>query len=258
MTRLLVILVTLLPTVLLAQNAPTDTQSPAYTTTLRPRIPEHTLAMDPVSVNQRLANSGGSLLQATVAPAPINGQAGAFSFYFVPPPEPKVIQKHDLVQIIIREESESKHEGTTDLKKEMALEAKVEEWVSLTLRNLELDGGPIGADAPSIKLNGKRNFKGEGTAERNDSITARIQAEVLDVKPNGTLILQARKTLKTDDDEVRLILSGTCRVEDVTADNTVLSTQLYDMELEKVTKGGVTQSTKRGWLPKLLDFVNPF
>jgi flagellar L-ring protein FlgH len=257
MTKLIPFILLLVSIVAHAQTQPRETAAPPNTTQAAPRIPQPTLPMDAASVEARRQASRGSLLQSTAAPVPPGGNVNPFSFYDVPPPEPKIIQKHDLVQIIVREESESKHEGTSDLKKEAALQARIDEWIKFNLHRLALSGGGIN-NPPSINMSGGWEYKGEGTNERTDSLTARVQAEVIDVKPNGTLILQARKTLKTDDDEVKLILSGVCRVEDVTADNTVLSTQLYDLELQKVTKGAVTQSTKRGWLPKLLDFVNPF
>ncbi|HEX5245021.1 MAG TPA: flagellar basal body L-ring protein FlgH [Tepidisphaeraceae bacterium] len=107
-------------------------------------------------------------------------------------------------------------------------------------------------------MTGDRTFKGTGDVTRNDTFTARITAEVLDVKPNGTLVLQARKHIKTDEEEQLMVLTGTCRVEDVTADNTVLSTQLNDLDLQKNHKGDVREATRRGFLGKLLDFVNPF
>jgi flagellar L-ring protein precursor FlgH len=53
-------------------------------------------------------------------------------------------------------------------------------------------------------------------------------------------------------------LSGTCRVDDITPDNTVISTQLYDTNLIKVTTGSVRDTTKRTWAQKLLDAFNPF
>ena len=40
--------------------------------------------------------------------------------------------------------------------------------------------------------------------------------------------------------------------------NSVLSTDLHDLDLQKVTKGAVRDTTKRGILPRLLDFINPF
>jgi flagellar L-ring protein FlgH len=71
-------------------------------------------------------------------------------------------------------------------------------------------------------------------------------------------VLQARKTIRADEEVQSYLLSGTCRVEDVTADGTVLSTQLHDLDLQKTHKGIVKSATERGVLPKLLDFINPY
>src|SRR5207249_1610300 len=111
---------------------------------------------------------------------------------------------------------------------------------------------------PEVKMNGKRSFQGQGEVDRADTFTARITAEVLDVKPNGTLVLQARKRIKTDEEEQMFTLTGICRVDDVTADNSVLSSQLYDLELTKNHQGDVRAATKRGMVGKLLDVFNPF
>jgi len=81
---------------------------------------------------------------------------------------------------------------------------------------------------------------------------------VLDVKPNGTLVLQARSRIKTDDEERYFILTGTCRVDDVSADNTILSSQLFDKNLEQRNKGNVRNATRKGWLENLLDVISPF
>lgn len=242
-----------------AQVPPRDSASPIPQQQRIPAPPGQDMPI--AAPAERMAETRGSLLRASVRPAAqpaTTADLQQISFFAVPPPEPRIVRKHDLLTIIVREESESKHEGSTDLSKEMEFEAKVEEWIKLNMAQLQLEGGPLGDNAPSIALGGSRSFQGEGTAERTDSITARIQAEVIDVKPNGTLVLQARKTIKSDENEIRFILSGVARVEDITADNTILSTQIYDLELQKMTKGAVTASTKRGWVPKLLDFVNPF
>jgi flagellar L-ring protein precursor FlgH len=111
---------------------------------------------------------------------------------------------------------------------------------------------------PSIKASGSREFKGEGSVDRTDKLTLRVTAEVLDVKPNGTLVLQARQRIKTDEEEQVFVLSGVCRAADVSADNTVLSSQMFDKDVTKSHKGTVRQATRRGWLSKLLDAVSPF
>jgi flagellar L-ring protein precursor FlgH len=195
---------------------------------------------------------------ATMATSADAGQARLtdLSFFAVLDPEPKVMRKHDLVTIIVREESEFSSEGTTDLKKNADLNAKIDQFIQFSLDNFELKNS-MGTPA-EIKMNGSRNFKGEATVDRIDSLTARITAEVVDVKPNGTLVLQARKRIKTDEEVQQFVMTGICRAEDILPDNTLLSTQLYDLELNKSHKGAVRDTTKRGWVPKLLDAINPF
>jgi flagellar L-ring protein precursor FlgH len=212
-----------------------------------------------------MQQAGGSLMKAAavpVAPEATQARLQAVSFFAVPVPEPKTLKKHDLVTIIVREESEFSSTGTTDLKKQEAIDAKLENFIRLNFASLasgpHVTGDAIGSQPLEAKGSVDSSFKGEGSVDRSDSFTGRITAEILDVKPNGTLIVQARKRIKTDEEEQTFQLTGTCRAEDVQPDNTVLSTQVYDLELTKTHKGAVRDATKRGWIPRLLDALNPF
>jgi flagellar L-ring protein precursor FlgH len=216
-------------------------------------------AASPTEAYQR---SGGSLLRASLAAQSDPGRAplSSVSFFTVPEPEPRTLKKHDLVTIIVREDSQFTSDGSTDFKKEATYDAAIDEFININklLTELQLVGGGVTDPTPSISMSGTRDFKGEGTVDRRDTFTMRVTAEVVDVKPNGTLVLQARQRIVTDEEEQEFVLSGICRAEDVSADNTVLSTQLFDKELKKSHKGAVRQATRRGWLSKLLDVVNPF
>ena len=227
--------------------------------------PEGSATDDGISTADAYARTGGSLLRAgrgVAAPSQPGGsqidpRIAAQSFYAVPPPQRRIIQPHDLITIIIKEQSEFKSEGTTKLDKKASLEATLTQFIKLNLNNASLENG-IGGVTPSVDLEGKRNFDGKGTAERKDSLSVRLQAIVVDVKPNGTLVLSARRRIRNDDEERLFLVSGLARVEDVTTDNSVLSTQMYDFDLREDTKGTVREATKRGWLPRLLDAINPF
>lgn len=211
-------------------------------------------------VGAAMRRNGSSLLKATMNARPERGQANIadVSFAAVPEPVPRTVRKHDHVTIIVREESDFRSRGTSQLKKQAAFEAKVDEFIRLRLRNLEIEGGAQGASPPGVSVTGKRDFKGEGVMNRSESFTTRVQAEVLDVKPNGTLVLQARSRVRNDDEDRHFILTGTCRVEDISADNTILSSQLYDKSISNTTSGTVRQATRRGWLSNLLDVISPF
>jgi flagellar L-ring protein precursor FlgH len=214
-------------------------------------------AANPVDL---LRQNGNSLLKAQLASPgdPRQATLKEVSYTAVSPPEPKVIRKHDLVTIIIREQSTFSSDGKSELKRESTLDAAITDFVKLKLSNFEIEGGGIGPIPPRVSMEGKRESKDEGTVDRTDTFTARITAEVLDVKPNGTLVLQARKRIRTDDEEQTFIFSGICRAEDISADNTILSSAIHDQETTKTHKGTVREATRRGWGGKLLDAISPF
>jgi len=212
------------------------------------------------NTGQLMQKNGGSLLRATLAsaqPDAAQAQLNDTSFFAVPAPEPKVLRKHDLVTIIVREESDFSADGTTDLKKDYDLDFRIQQFIRASLENFSLEP-TNGSTGSQILLGGNSKFKGEATVDRVDALTTRITAEVVDVKPNGTVVVQAKAHTKFDEEEMTMILSGTCRAEDVTPDNTILSSQLHDKDLVKQHKGAVRDTTRRGWIPRFFDWIRLF
>lgn len=207
------------------------------------------------------AQSGGSLYRVRGNPA-APGQrpppTGYDAMFAVKPPEPKKVRKFDLITVIVREESDAKTESKTDLKKETDFNALLEQYIKFSMGDLALKGREPLANQPQLKFQLDRNFSGEGKLDRSDSMSARVQAQVIDVKPNGILVIQATKMIKNDEEEQRFTLTGMVRAEDVTPDNSVLSTQLADLYLEKNTTGAARDSSKRGWIPRFFDMLNLF
>ncbi len=227
----------------------------------RPASPTGVPIQENLTVGQMMQNNGGSLYLAGVAiHSDPSRKSSAISggLMFVTAPEPKVLKKHDLITIIIREESEVTSDGTTDLKKNADLNASVQQFIKFSPKNWTLQGGGQGAIPPAIQATATRDFKGEARLDRSDKYTTRIAAEVVDVKPNGTIMIQARKSEKHDDEEQELILSGICRGTDITPDNSVYSWQIYNLQIVNLTNGAVTDTAKRGFIPKALDTINPF
>lgn len=232
-----------------------------------PEVPKRTVSSEaaqnnagpPPNVGELMRHSNGSLYRASaqMADDPRLIKPSDVSYFNVPVPKPKTLNKHDLVTIVVFEDSTASSQGTSDLKRDSEVDGKIIQTPSLNLSNFALGAG-IGSVQPELSLSGVRSFKGEGTVDRHDSFTARIQAEVVDVKPNGTLVLQARKRILNDEEQQMFILTGICRVQDITPDNTVLSTQLFDFDVQKKTTGSLRDTTKRGWVPKLLDWISPF
>jgi len=171
-------------------------------------------------------------------------------------PSPKVIQVHDLVSIIIHENSKHTTKEDTKAEREYTIDAALKDWLRLSGNSLRPDKQPRGD--PKVSFSFEREFEGKGNIKRQDTLTARIQAEVIDVLPNGNLVLEAIHTIITNEEETRITLTGTCSSKEVGADNTILSDKLARLEIRKMHKGIARDANKRGLLSGLIDLLAIF
>ena len=185
------------------------------------------------------------------------------SLIAVKKPKTRKFEVHDIITIIVREESNSKSEADASTAKEASLNAELKEWIQFKTerggksRKLIPDAG-IAATTPTIDVSAKAEFEGEGDVARKDSFLTKIAATVVDVKPNGNLVLEAKRFIQTDDEKISMTLTGMVCPTDVGVDNTVSSTNVADLAVTKATSGIARDGQKRGWLVRLLHAISPF
>ena len=184
------------------------------------------------------------------------------SFVAIGRPAPRKFSVHDLVTIIIRETITNDAESLLETEKNFKKQGKITALPSLRLGDLlqlqsrQANFSDRGEPEINLKLNS--DFKGEGKHRQRQTFTARITARIIDVKPNGTLVLEARKKIRADTEAFSMVLTGTCRKDDISADNTIRSDQLYDMDLIKQQIGELKKATKKGLLTKVFEAIFNF
>jgi len=109
----------------------------------------------------------------------------------------------------------------------------------------------FGALKPSNSLQNLLNqtsssgLTAQGQSTTNSSLATTFGGEVVDVLPNGMLVVQATRQLTFSQQTQLIRLRGLVRPEDVNAQNQVPSTAMTDLELEVTGRGIVTDSTYR-------------
>jgi flagellar L-ring protein precursor FlgH len=76
--------------------------------------------------------------------------------------------------------------------------------------------------------------------------------------PNGDLFVEGTKVVMINHEEIHLYISGLIRRADIAPDNSVASSRIADAQVEFTGRGDVADQVDRGWLTKILDWVNPF
>lgn len=209
---------------------------------------------------QALEREAGRAIAPTQADALLEQgeQLRNASLYFVEKPKPRQFQIHDKVTIIINESTRQSSQQNLDAKKDASLKATLKNFPDLAdLVQGELSNGSS-SPVTAVDATAGSAFKGDGKFERTDRLTDRITATVIDVKPNGVLVIEARRSVKYNEDEQTVVLSGECRREDVTDANSVLSSQLAELKLVFTREGQVSDSGRKGFLTRLFDSVFNF
>lgn len=109
-----------------------------------------------------------------------------------------------------------------------------------------------------ISTSTANNFDGSGTVSRSGKLTGTLPVRVRAVTPNGDLYVEGTKVVLVGEEENHLYISGVVRQADVKPDNTVLSSQVADAEIEYTGRGDVTDQQRAGWMTRLLTALWPF
>ncbi len=181
------------------------------------------------------------------------------SLFAVVPPKARTYQKHDLLEVIINESSVEKMQQSLDTKKNYDTSAQLTDFPSLeALIEGQLRNNPASKLPAKIGLKSNDKWKGEGDYQRKDNLTARLSAKVVDIKPNGTLVVEARESRQQGEETYTLVLSGTCRSEDITKNNTIQSSQLADLNIRIDHEGQVKRAAEKGFISRFFDAIFNF
>ena len=161
----------------------------------------------------------------------------------------------DIVTILVQENSTAAKNNATKTSRQADIDASIASFLySPAASGLLTHKGQL----PAIKTSGKSDFNGGGTINNSEQIVAQISVRVVDVLPNNNLIVEGTRHTSFSGESQDIILHGTVRPEDITANNTVFSYNVADATIKIVNKGTVTDNQRKGWFTQLWDKINPF
>jgi flagellar L-ring protein precursor FlgH len=191
------------------------------------------------------------------------GEAGPLTLsngspYYRPLPPPKKVAIHDLVTIRVDETAQAIAEGEMERRNSSLYNAILDEWPFLdglkAIRPNDMSDGD-----PTFKAQLNQLYRKEAEMETGESLKFRITARVVDIRPNGNLVLEAHKTLRNNNEVWEYSLTGVCRAEDIDPNtNTVLSEKVAELSIFKRERGHVRDGYRRGWFLRWFDTFHPF
>jgi flagellar L-ring protein precursor FlgH len=163
----------------------------------------------------------------------------------------------DIITINIVENSKANKSATTTTGRNSSRESSID-----SLFGLEQPGvlpTPAGINLMNgLNYSSQSSFRGSGTTNRTENITAKISARIVQVLPNDNLVIRGSQEILVNNEKQFITVQGVVRPADVATDNSVLSTYLADARIEYTGQGDLTNKQREGWLVRALDKIWPF
>ncbi|HDY64695.1 MAG TPA: flagellar basal body L-ring protein FlgH [Phycisphaerae bacterium] len=169
----------------------------------------------------------------------------------------------DVLTIIISEHSIVENETKRILKKKSSRDFSASgtfpvDDVPLLRRLNWLAGRLLNLPDTEFEMDAENKFDGKADFDSDRKIVDQITVIVIDVLPNGNLLVVGSRSRGVSNDTQTVEISGIVRPSDITFANTVKSNQVADFRIVLRHKGQENRFTNPGWLEWLMNNVNPF
>jgi flagellar L-ring protein FlgH len=154
----------------------------------------------------------------------------------------------DTLMININEKLNASKKASSAANRAGAMDFVVPE---IQLGSRAIKGGKLSATS-------KNDFEGKGDSAANNIFTGAITVTVIDVLPNGNLIVAGEKQIGINQGSEFVRLSGVVDPRFILAGNVVSSTQVADARLEYRGAGYIDEAQTMGWLSRVFLSVMPF
>lgn len=179
------------------------------------------------------------------------------SWTYEAPQAARVYRLNDIVTIRVDEISRMAAEGNLESRRNSLYDSILQEWVKLDSLD-SLNPAAQKEGDPRVQMANNSLNRADSRLQSRQSLTFNIAARVVDIRPNGDLVLEARKTIVYNDNAWETALSGICRPVDIAADNVVLSRDLLDLQVRTQERGEMRDGYRRGWFAKLVGRLFPY
>lgn len=159
----------------------------------------------------------------------------------------------DLVTVIISENQDVQNQESSDMTKGTTLDYQ--------FTNMAIKPN-LFTTLPAVGGTSDDQFRGTANYAKKGKFEARVTALVVDVLPNGNMIVNGRREIRIDNETKLIEFSGMVRRWDISSDNTIASELVANAKVAYTGSGPLTNSTNRtgigAWFHDAISWLWPF
>jgi flagellar L-ring protein precursor FlgH len=109
-----------------------------------------------------------------------------------------------------------------------------------------------------VQASGAQTTSGTGSIRRNETVQLRVAATVMQVLPNGNLVVSGRQQVRVNSELRDLSVAGIIRPQDIASDNTVRHDRLAEARIAYGGRGTISDVQRPRYGQEILDIILPF
>ncbi|TWT88223.1 flagellar basal body L-ring protein [Pseudobythopirellula maris] len=170
--------------------------------------------------------------------------------YSTLPPEQtnRSLQKHDIITVLVDYRATMQSEGESETRKTGNFSSVLSDWIGFDGKSIF--AAPQLRGDPSISGSVNSQLTAESEIEQRESLTFPIAAEVVDIRPNGNLVIEGHRTVRVNEEVWKTSVTGEVSRTAIGPDRVVRSDSLLHMAVDKQEMGAVRDGYARGWLSR--------
>ena len=149
----------------------------------------------------------------------------------------------DILTIILEEATTASVSSSTETKKEN----------SVDLPPPKIAGDKVTRDGKEVlenKIDGGRDFSGEGSSNQNNNFSGKITVTVAEVLANQNMVVRGEKLIVLNQSDEFIRFSGIIRPQDIRPDNTISSSRIADIRIAYAGQGALSAANTMGPLSR--------
>lgn len=109
-----------------------------------------------------------------------------------------------------------------------------------------------------IDISSSRSIVGDGTIDREEEIEVTVAAVIIQVLPNGNLVIKGTQEVRVNYELRELVISGIIRRADIKSDNTIESSKIAELRVAYGGRGTISDVQQPRYGSQVLDVFMPF
>jgi flagellar L-ring protein precursor FlgH len=146
-------------------------------------------------------------------------------------------QINDVVTVLVSESTNAVATGASATDRAVSANSSITQLAGVK--------SPTGGLANLLGMTGDQKLTGTGSTSRTNTLTDTLTARIVKVMPGGLLVIEGEKGIVVNAEHQTIRVRGVIRTPDISTLNTVMSTQVADLEIQVDGKGIVADAIRR-------------